>query len=532
MPLLSLQFGGGLNSRVALQDVAEIEAAEGENFDIVPGDSRLNWRKPFDLVSRCPVGQPIRGYAHWTDLAGQRYLLIQSGGYLYFWDGYDTWRPIGEVDPRAMLRGSQASYWSVFDAVFIADQALVSPVLLANQNGAAPPVFYRGANPMITFRAKYVLVANERAIFANIFEPAGPFPHLIVASASENPVLISTQNRPSSALGAGDPWFLPTPDLRPINGFLRAFQSVFLLTQAGSIFELAGDTVDTFSIDEFYTAGAPTGAEAHVFDGDDLLYGRHGRIESLRATQNYGDVATADLSWLIGNNVADVSDWRLVYNRTSQRLYAFPTDRSEVWVTSKHLYKSQVQVSPWVRWTTAHPLLFQPTCAFSAVAPLDGIEYTFMGDKDGNMYRLEGSGAGDGGTHAIPARRESKLYRVEGDGAAQNFRGQLDYVPDTPQQVSVRLTYAGEEDVSEVVTLTLPGQTTDAWYWNDQDTFFGGQVFFNAGAARRKRPRRQSFGAAGQSSHLQVSLETQYLTPYTIDAVELQYDARPSRQRG
>lgn len=531
MPLLSLKFGAGLNSRVALQDVGDIEAAHGENFDIIPGDSRLNWRKPFDRVATCPVGLPINGYAAWTDVSGASHILIQSGPYVWAWDGATTWTGLYEVPAGAQLRGSQASYYAVLDAVFLSDLAGVAPVYLANGAAVTLPTFYRGVTPMSTFRAKYIIVAHERALFANIIEPAGAYPHLIVASATENPLLVSTQNRPTSALGAGDPWFLPTPDLRPVNGFLKAFQSIFLLTRRGSIFELSGDGVDTFGINEFYTAGYPTGAEAYVFDGDDLLYGRHGRIESLRATQNYGDVATADLSWLIGPDIADVADWRFVYNNTTQRLYAFPLDRSEVWVTSKHLYKTQLQLSPWVKWTTTHPLLFRPTVAFSAVAPFDGIEYTFMGDNAGNLYRMEGSGAGDGGTHIITAFRDSKLYRVEGDGAAQNFRGQLDYVPDAPQQTTIRFTYAGEEDVSELVTLALPGQTTDTFYWNDPDTFFGDTVYWNAASVRRKRPRRQSFGVAGQSSHLQVAVETQYTTPYIIDAVEVQYDARPSRQR-
>lgn len=530
--LLSIRFGSGLNTRVALQDVNETEASGGENFDIVPGDSRLNWRKPFDLVSTCPAGQPIQGYAHWTDIHGGRYLLVQSGGYLYFWDGHDTWVQTAlTVDYNARLRGTQASYWAPFDAVFIADIAGLAPVLIANAAGPSIIPFYRGADPMGFFRAKYILVANERVLFANIVEPAGGFPHLIVGSSTANPAIISTANRPSSALGAGDPWFLPSPDIRPINGFLKAFQSSFLMTQAGSIFELVGDSASDFAVSEFYTAGAPTGTEAYVFDGDDLIYGRHGRIESLRATQNYGDVATGDLSWLIGAATTDVADWRLVYNRTSQRLYAFPRDKAEVWVTSKHLYKSQNQLSPWVKWTTTHPLLFTPTCAFAAVAPLDGVEYTYMGDSFGNMYRMEGAGSGDGGWAPISGSFESKLFRTEGDGAAQNFRGQLDYVPEAPQSVTIRFTYAGEEEVSEAATLLLPGQTVDAWYWNDPDTFFGGKVYFNAAAAKRKRPRRQSFGMGGQSSHLQVSLESIYLTPYTIDAVELGYDARPSWQR-
>src|SRR5574338_1502950 len=135
MPLLSLTFGAGLNSRVALQHVQDIEAAHGENFDIIPGDSRLNWRKPFDRVSTCPVGLPINGYAAWTDVSGTSHILIQSGPYVYAWDGATTWTGLYEVPARAQLRGSQASYYAVLDAVFLSDLAGVAPVYLAN--GAA-----------------------------------------------------------------------------------------------------------------------------------------------------------------------------------------------------------------------------------------------------------------------------------------------------------------------------------------------------------------------------------------------------------
>src|SRR5574338_199946 len=150
MPLLSLKFGAGLNSRVALQDVGDIEAAHGENFDIIPGDSRLNWRKPFDRVATCPVGLPINGYAAWTDVSGASHILIQSGPYVWAWDGATTWTGLYEVPAGAQLRGSQASYYAVLDGVFIADVAGVSPVLAANGSAIWAPTFVRGVPPMAT----------------------------------------------------------------------------------------------------------------------------------------------------------------------------------------------------------------------------------------------------------------------------------------------------------------------------------------------------------------------------------------------
>jgi hypothetical protein len=179
-------------------------------------------------------------------------------------------------------------------------------------------------------------------------------------------------------------------------------------------------------------------------------------------------------------------------------------------------------LSPWMRWTTNHPLAFQPTFAMSMLDPSDGLEYVFMGDSSGNWYRLEGTGEdGDGGTTNIRTEYLSKLFVAPLDTQAYEIEGWIKYRKDRPNTCRITFEFQGETIKSHAVEVDFPEAEQGAFYggefyYGDPDVYYGtitGKI------------ARQSFTPPGQGNEFQVRVEVEGTEEFAIVEIGLRFRA-------
>lgn len=518
-----IRFGGGVHSRASEDQIDPLECTEGENFDLDPGNSEFRPRRPFDLVATVPNNAQIRGFATLTKTDGSVSMLVQAAGNVYEWDG-STFTLRGTVAPTARLRGQIESNWTLQDKVIITDLELAEPVTEWDGTTFQQTTFLlKDSTAFGEFRAKYCIVENERAIFANIFESAQQFAHLLVGSQRSDYTIISTGDRPSSVLNPEDPWFLPTPQLKPING-LASVYNIMAISQLGGAFEkLIGNSAQDFELDKLARGSGAVDDEAVIATSNDVIYGARGRIESLSAVEQFGDVEVDDLSFKIKPDVEGFGSWTLLYNSRVKRVYCFPdiTGTDEIWVL--HTDFIGLRLSPWSKWTTLHALDFRPSAVMVCRDPVDRLEYTFMGDNSGNLYRLEGTpGGGDGGTAEVITFRRSGIISSGLDTQALGISGWLQHRKKLPNDAELSFAFSGEHVHDVNLTIALSSVSTINITVYNGEVYYGGNFFY--GPAQEDRLVRRIFGTSGQSNQFQVETRVQGKNEFAITEVGLRYD--------
>lgn len=515
-----MKFGGGLHTRASPDEIDPRESAAGFNFIIDVDDRSLRSRPPFDLIGTVPNAAPVLGGASLLKTDGTVSTLFQAGNTVYQWNGVTTFTSKGSCNSGCKLRGHWKSHvFNLTDELLITDLTLTDPVYKWNGTTFSAVVFTDEASvPFGTFKAKYCAVMNERAMFANVVAGAAT-PHMVVGSKGSLYTEITVNNRPSTALGESDPWFLLSPDLKGINGFLSTYRGTMISTQQGEIFALGGTSAKDFNFVSFYANSAATGLEAIEEIGNDFIYGRQGRIESVRDTQNFGNSQAADLTNIIADQVASYPSWTIVFNSRTRKCYCFPTGISEVWVMDtalRDLTGSQGSLSPWMRWRTSHAMAFTPTMVMSLLDPVDGLEYIFMGDTSGNIYRMEGTGlAGDAGTTPIQTQFLSKLVAAPSDALAYDLEGWIQYkAGTTAATVVLTFQYQGYNIFSNSITVPLRAATggiywSDGHHWNDGSVWntFAGRFLHN------------KYSVPGHDNDFQVLTEVTGVSPFSINEI-------------
>lgn len=515
---ITIKFGGGLHTRASEDEIDPREAASGGNFLLDLENRELRNRPPFDLIGTVPNTAEIRGGGSLLKADGTVSTIFQAGANIYEWNGSTGFTLVGTVNASSKLRGHWRSHnFTLDNKLLLTDLALVDVIKEWDGTTFQSSSFTNDADVSFgTFYAKYLTVSNERAVFGHVRDPGQTTPHMIVGSERGNYDKISVSNRPSSSLSEADPFFLLMPDLRPINGLVEAFGTTVLSTERGQLFNLTGSSAKDFAFSDFYPGSAAAGDEAVAYIGNDIIYGRQGRIESVRDTDRFGDSEADDLTRGIADQVSGYTGWRIQYNSRLNRTYLFPTDISEVWVYNNAMRGSEL--SPWMRWTTAHALAFEPTFVMSMLSPSDGLEYLIMGDSGGNIYRMEGSGtAGDAGTTNIATSFLTKLFSAPLDTEAFNVEGFIKYRKNSASTVRLTFQYAGIGAFDEAITVTLPGITGVPVFGGDY--WFGGEVYY--GAPFENRLIRQRFDAPGQSGDLQLLIEVDGVNDFAINEITL-----------
>lgn len=522
---VTIKFGGGLHTRASEDEIDPREAADGHNFLLDAQNRELRNRPPFDLVGTVPNGAEIRGGGTLLKSDGTVSVLVQAGTSVYEWDGSTGFTLKGTVNSGAKLRGHWRSHnWTLDDKLLLTDLSLAEVVKEWDGTTLSNVSFLNGSASDASFGAfyaKYLSVSDERAIFSHVKDGTGTYPHMLVGSERSLYATISVADRPASALSESDPFFLLMPDLKPINGHVEAFGQSILSTEKGKLFNLTGSSAKDFSFGEFYAGSAAAGEESLSYIGNDVIYGRQGRVESLTDTDRFGDSEADDLTKDIADQVSGYTGWRIVYNSRLNRAYLFPSGQSEVWVINTAMRGGEV--SPWMRWTTQHSMAFQPTFVMSMLDPVDGLEYVFMGDASGNWYRMEGSGsAGDAGSANIEKEWLTKLHSAPLDTEINKIEGYIKYHKNAAATLTLFFEYAGQTAFTESVTITLGGLDSETAHFGG-DYYFGGDVYF--GTAFENRLIRQKFLPPGQASDFQVRITSDGTSNIRINEIGLRFTA-------
>lgn len=513
-----MTFGGGLNSRRRVADIDINECALGsENFDLDPQFRALIRRRPFDLMATTPNSESINGFAQLVRPNGTVSTLVQAGGNVYSWDGDATFSLVGTVNTGAKIRGPREHNYTLSGFVIVTDLARQETVKKWDGTSFADFNHDLGGDLI----AKYCRVENERAWFANIITTTDT-PHVILASQIGDSEVLSAADRPSASLGFDAPFFLISLDLRPINGIEEAFGNIIFSTARGRLYKLQGADATDFTLGRFYQGSAVVGDEAIKNVGNDVALGLQGRIESLSGTEQFGDVETDDLSRPIKPQVENVTGWTIEYDRRLQKIYCFPNNQSAVYVAYKGVLTDPLSqgLSPWSKWTTSHPLGFQPTAVMALIDPISGKDAVYMGDDSGNIYKMDGSGAQDGGTDDITTKRRSGLFTVP-EGQTFDLRGWIEYRKLFPTEVTIRLLGGGTAVYDQTITRQLPQADNIAvyggnhWYGDNTSTY---------GVSFSSRLHRQNWRAAGQASHFQLETEITSDEDFDIEEIGVEFD--------
>lgn len=512
---ISNRFGGGVHSAASEEDINERECVSGKNFSLDLENREFKSRNGFDKVATAPNGESVRGFVTLRKSDGTVSFLFQAGTNVYSWDGVATYQLVGTVNNGARIRGRFSHYSALDDKVLVTDLALIEQV--AEWDGATfQNVTFTDEidNPFGDFFAKYCVVVNERAMFGHVKDSSATLRHMLVGTKRGDFTNITVTQRPAGTLSAEDPFQITTPDLGAINGMVNAFGVTAVSSEGFSMHRLNGEDATDFVMTELFAQSAAVGDEAISYIGDDIAYGRQGRIESLRATDQYGDVKADDLSrWI--SEADGVSQWLMVYNRRTQALYAFPSGKSQVYVLFKPLLGSGI--SPWSVWETNHTLAFQPTAVMSAFDPLDGLEYVFMGDSMGNVYRLEGSNYEDDG-YPIQTVRRSPLFVSPLDTHAYDINGWVKYRRDEAASLQIKIIWSGDAPSVSRKTVELKADEGYAVYGGG---FYYGSASY--GSAVRNRLVRSSFAFPGAGNEFQI--ETQAEGKFAIAEIGARFSA-------
>jgi len=529
VPPKKVVFGRGINAAVRARQVSPMECEDGANFDLALDFTGFRPRKPFDLVATAPNGAEIRGYAQLVKRDGTISTLIQAGSSVYEWDGASTFTIVGSVSSGARLRGKLSHNWSLGDLVIITDLEKVEPVRV--WDGSTFSVMAH--NLSSTLYAKYALVENERLYLANV-QSGTDTPHVLLVSKIQDYGNLSQSVR-SDGIGSlasttSDAFFLPVRDLKPINGLETIFRTVVLSTELGRLYNLVGQNAFDFEMKEFYPGSHASGDEAMVNVGNDIAYGHISSIESLSGTQNFGDVATNDISRWIAPEVEDVLTWTLAYDPRLRKIYCLPAGGNVLWVCHKSILDSQDGQSPWSKWTTDNAFSFQPSVMMNMLRPSDGIEVVFMGGAQGQIYQLDGSGTGDAGSTDIACYRTTGIIDPA-DG--QNLlvfdnKGYVDFKRVASATLNLDFINQGLAVFTRRTTVNIPATT--------EYSVYGGTSYYDGtgdpgddnayyGDALRERISRQTFTVAGIPSFFQLRSSISGTSDFEIDEIGLDFSA-------
>lgn len=532
----NLNFLAGLHTSQSPLAIDLQECAEGENFLLGLDEDVFRPRPSFDLAATVPNASPVYGFIELIKTDGSVSLLVQAGTAVYQWDGESAFTSVGTVSGSARLRGNRRSTSALDDKVIITDLNKAETVKTWNGTTFENLAHNLGGN----FYAKYCMMSVERALFGNV-RTTTDTPHLLVASKRSDITNLTTANRPVSGLGDDDPWFLPMPDLRPINGMLTAFKQTLFSTEGpiGTIFQLTGTTAQDYALEQAFDGSGAEGDEAITPIGNDVIYGRAGKIESMYGVNTYGDIAADDVSRWISDKIKEVKSWQMAYNQRVGRAYLWGENGNEIWVFQQSLYVPAQRslltppkdpyynfgLSPWSKWTTAYGSKdFRNTAAALVRRPTDGLDVVYFGDDSGNIFLLEGVGEHDGGTADVTAYRTSAV--IAGlTGSMYDVTGTIFYRRKSGATITLDFMWQGQEIADSSIVVTIPANTGGAYFGGSY--YFGGAVYFGVPFAGRVL-RQGPFKPSGRSSHLQVKASSS-APDFEIHLIRLGFREAPAQ---
>ena len=529
-PKFILTFAAGLNEN---QTPDVNEASEGYNFELGARQTKFIPRTPYDLEGTVPNGSKVTSIMQLIKRAGTKTTLVGAGTSIYSWTGANNFTLQGSVLADALLRDT---YWSLGDFLVITD--VNKNNVVKKWDGTTFSNLTTGlANP---FYAKYAIVHLNRVWYFNI-TCGTDTPHMILASTFENPEALNLTNRGGPTdVGGGtfstglEPFFLLSPDLKPINGVAVFQRDLVISTVEGRLFKLTGTDSKTFQFIEFYVGSAAIGNESIANIGNDVIYMRKGgNITLLTSTQNYGDVKSNEVSRWIPDTVMDLPGAIIIYDQSHQKVFFFIANKVLV-LFKDILFGGQTDsavnagLSPWSVYTTLNPNNFNTSAAKYMQHPDVAADYAvYWGDANGNIYDMHGVGLnGDGGLYPVDCKRKSRIIDVSVInpfpwsetllyGKVQFRRKAAD------SQLSISFDWSDEFNKStSTVTLKGPASGTAITAWN-RASYWGGGGYWNQGNQLANVISHQTFSPTGRGAGFYLTLQNQSSSQFQVDHVEL-----------
>lgn len=509
---MKFTFSGGINE---LNDIAisTDEAVSGQNFELGLGRTKLKRRPPFDLLDTATNTSEIHGIHQLKLRDGTKTTLVAAGTDMYTWDGA-AFVDVGNVDADSEFHHIE---WDLDETIIIVDRIKDNVVL--EWDGTTLSALTHAIPATTNFYAKYGIVQNGRMVFANVTTDSTENPHMLVFSAFEDREVYDTTARSGDAGFAtgNEAFYMLTPDLQPINGLIRFKRSTIISTEGEQLFELVGDDSTNYRFVPFYGGSGATGDDSFVNANDDVYYLREGGvIESLRATDTYGDVGTDDISLPIKDSVKNLTSIRAVYDQQNRRILFWTG--SKILVLNKDLMGGQT--SPWSIYTTNHASAFSTKAVVYMEYPDSTDHSIFFGDDSGNIYDLNGTGiAGDGGTTAIQTIRKMALQEFDYERFLQ---GRVFYRREGECELSITFQWGDEGSTTNLI-VPIKGRTgasvVNYFGGGSSPKYFGDGDYFGEGDPVGN-PVSRGFSAIGKGSSVFVEYQIDTVNTFEIDYIE------------
>jgi hypothetical protein len=523
---MKLFFNGGLNEQ---QTPTLFECIEGYNFELGLRQSKLKPRKPYDLKGTATNALSLNGFMQLVKRNNSETTLVQAGDTVYLWDGANSFTSQGNVSSNSKLRDC---YWSLGDYLVITD--LMKSTVVKKWDGSSLTTLTTGLGASLF--AKYAVVFAGRMWLANVTTTTNT-PHLMVASAFENPESYSTTLRGGATVDGGgsfstgqEAFYLLSPDLKPINGFMVFYNQLIMSTEGGRLYKLTGSTAATFKWVDYYPGSAAIGNESMANIGNDVVWMKAGGgIDLLSATQTSGDVSADDLSRWIPTTCADLTDSMTIYDQKNQKVFFFVAGKVLV------LFKDLIggELSPWSVYKTQESFAFNTAAAKFMKRPGTQEYSVYFGDSVGRIFDLNGEGAGDAGSEDIMVLRKTRFIQ-DGEGGDKNGRGALNLMKRVLDgvvtyrrifnscDVTVSFDWGDEYNVSSSV-ITLKGAPSgSAGVYYGGGSYYSGSAYFSQGSAYSNKISSQTFSPTGKGPGFFCSVSLETTTDFQIDSIELQ----------
>jgi hypothetical protein len=520
--MAELVFAGGLNE----QDVATVrpeECIEGYNFELGFSNTSLSPRAPVDSIATATNTSEIRGIIQLIKQDQTETTLIQAGTALYDWDGTTTFTSKATVNSNSKLRGTT---WELGDYSVITD--INKNEVVKKWDGSTVTTLTTGVTDDVY--AKYSIVYLNRMWLFNV-KAGTDTPHLMVASEFENPESYDVAKRAgdSSFTTGQEAFYMTSPDLLPINGAEVWGNDLIISTENGRLWKLTGSDSTDFAWIPFYAGSASVGTETVKNIGNDLVYmKRDGVIESLKATETYGDVAADDLSKFIRVTTSGLSDCITQYDQSRQKVYMF-AGANKLLVLFKDLIGSEL--SPWSVYRTALNGSFSTEAALYIREPGGTAAsdwHVYFGDDSGNIRRLDGTGTGgDGGSENIETYRKTRLLEElqaeDGrpiDPRRDILRGRVWYRRLFELNLLMDFEWADDYAINRC-TVMLDGESDEGSNYYNGSAYYGGNFYYSEGFQLSYRTSTKGYSAIGRGPGFYLATSVSSTKSFDILKIEL-----------
>ena len=512
---MRITFAAGINENGS-QSIDPQECAAGKNFELGLNVNHFKPRAAFAHYATAPVVTSVTGLMQLIKRNDSTTTLVAAGASVYNLTSAPAFTSVGSITAGSKLRDV---YWSLDDYLIITD--ITKTTVVKKWDGTTFSTLTTGIGTDLY--AKYGVVHNGRVWLFNV-KTTTDTPHLMVASAYENPISYNISARAPSVTSfatGNEAFYMLTPDLLPINGVVVFQNQLIISTERGRLFKLTGTDANDYAWTQFYQGSAAQGTETMVNMGNDVAFMKEGgSIDLLSSTQNFGDVRADDLTRWIPDTVRGLTDGIAAYDQANQKVYWFVANK--VLTLFKDILPARL--SPWSVYRTDHASGFNTSAVRYMRVPGTTNFRVFFGDTTGKVHYLGGANEGDGDT-LTPITTQRKTALLEGNVLSNLLLANVQYRRLAQVDLNVAVEFAEEYNIS-TATITLKGPTTSlAGSVFGGSAYFGGEFYFGSGFIGANQPSVRAFSHVGYGRAFTVQTTVNSTKPFQVDFLELEIDS-------